>query len=159
MSDEFDTQPVAEGAVAEQPAEPAPVVAPPVPANASAGAPGGSGATRRPAAWVAAVAAAAVLAFALSAVSFGAGVFVGRQTGRFDGRVVADGSADLQRGPGMGRMPQGQMDQDQGGRGFLPDGSGGGGSYGQGMPGPRGQGRGGFPGSPDGSATMPPMGQ
>ncbi len=81
----------------------------------------------------------------LSAVSFGTGVFVGRQTGRFDRDFAQapgiSANAQLPGAPMGGQMPQG-MGGMRGGDGQDARGGRGG----------RGFDRG-FPGSPDASAT------
>lgn len=99
----------------------------------------------RPVTWGAALAATLVLALVLSGVSFGAGVFVGRQTGQFDrargarGAMAVGGYGERQGRPNRGAPGGGRM---------LPRRQG---IPGQDMPGGRG-----FRGSPNDTTTAPP---
>jgi hypothetical protein len=136
------------------PIDAAPVDAPAEPVYSAAG-PTGIAPSAAPTAeknrtslYVFAAVAAVVLAFGLSSVSFGAGVFVGRASGgRADFARSAPGNQNAQQ---WGQNGQQRMMPPSGGNGWSPDGRGeqdDSSGYGQGYG--RGHGRGGY-------GTMPP---
>jgi hypothetical protein len=152
MSDESTTPPVASEAVtaplpnsAEQP-----LTATAAPQQSPEAAPAENPARSNAGVYVFAVSAAIVLALGLSAVSFGAGVFVGRVSGARGGIAAGGPAAGV---PGQPMMPQGDFRGSGEWQGRSDDERSGAGQGRGGM-------RGGFPGHPGGQgAPTAPNGQ